>query len=123
MNANVIALIASFAKTNKIGKAKLEAFVSELVEMLPQTSGNKVGRKASPETVELRNSVMVALDELKDKAFTVKEVAEKLKAEPIHIHNALKFLKENNKISLDVVGKAEVESGKRGKKPVLYKIA
>lgn len=123
MNANVIALIASFAKANKIGKAKVEAFVSELVEMLPQASGNKVGRKASVETVELRNSVMAALDELKDKAFTVKEVAEKLQAQPIHIHNALKFLKENNKISLDVVGKAEVESGKRGKKPVLYKIA
>lgn len=123
MNANVIALIASFAKTNKIGKAKVEAFVSELVEAIPQASGNKVGRKASVETVELRNSVMAALDELKDKAFTVKEVAEKLKAEPVHIHNALKFSKENNKISLDVVGKAQVESGKRGKKPVLYKIA
>jgi len=123
MNANVIALIASFAKANKIGKAKVEAFVSELVEMMPQASSNKVGRKASVETVELRNSVMTALDELKDEAFTVKEVAEKLQAEPIHIHNALKFLKENNKISLDVVGKAEVESGKRGKKPVLYKVA
>lgn len=111
-------LAKEFAKANKIGLAKVQAFIDSLPAQ-PRSNPN-AGRKASLETVKLRNDLTNWLEENKGVEFTVKQLAEKLKAEPIHINNALGWVAENTQIKVDKVGQAEKPQGQRGRAATVY---
>lgn len=111
-------LAKEFAKANKIGFAKVKAFIDSLPAQ-PRSNPN-AGRKASLETVKLRNDLFKWLEENKGVEFTVKQLAEKLKAEPIHINNALGWVTENTSVKLVKTGQAEKAKGQRGRAATVY---
>ena len=56
LNINVTAKIAEFAKANKVSRAKIEALAVELLKEAGGKAGG--GRKASDETLKLRERFM-----------------------------------------------------------------
>ena len=105
-----IQTIESFAKTNKISKAKLQTFAETLLADLP-----KVGRKMSADSIALYDNIVKALPEYSG-TFTAKELASRFKANPVYVNNALKRLQSEGKIS-----QAGKVTGKKGKPALLWK--
>lgn len=91
-------IIAKYSKEMKCSKAKLQAFANELLANVPKASG-PVGRKTSSETLELRVSLKeYALNELKGKHFTVKELEQHFNVAHVTLNNALNYLKNKEGI-------------------------
>lgn len=105
------ALISQYAKEAKCSKAKLQAFAEAVIALQPKSCSN-AGRKASDESIRLRNALKATCQEMKGKQFTVKELAQKLNAEPVYINNNLSYLVKHRELSAKVVGKLK---GNRGK--------
>lgn len=112
------ALIAQYAKETKCSKAKLQAFAEAVVALQPKTCSN-VGRKASEESIRLRNALKTTCQEMKGKQFTIKELAQKLNAEPVYINNNLSYLVKHGELSAKVVGKLK---GTRGKPMSIWEV-
>ena len=129
MNANIENMVAEYAKANKINKAKLLAFVEEIVSIAgvkqKKESSGKRGKPASEETLALREALRDAIKSTTE-AFTVKDMQAKVSvvsnASYTNVSNALRFLAEKEKL-VKVVGKVDKAPGVRGKKPLLWSVA
>lgn len=123
MNDNIENMVAEYAKTNKINKAKLMSFVESVLSVsgTKKESSGKRGKPVSQETIELREALRDAIKGTKD-VFTVKDMQKKLGGEYVNISNALRFLAEKEKL-VSVVGKLDKKPGERGKKALLWSVA
>lgn len=124
VNSSLEALISSFAKANKISKAKLETFAIEAVALATppkkqrsQGSRENVGRKASPEAIRLRKEIGEYIPQASNK-FTSKELAERFKAEMAYVNNTLTLLEKQGLVKRS--GYASKDSGTRGRPAVLW---
>lgn len=119
INAQIEQAIAAFARENKISKAKTELFTSNVLAMLP-----KAGKPVSDEALRIRQEIKARIEELKqfEQGFTAKELAEQIKAEPVNIINALKYLAQSEGVILEA-GKLEHKTGERGRRKTLWKVA
>lgn len=104
-------LIEAFAKTNKISRAKLNLFVSELAETFP-----KSGRPASDAILYLREQIAGNLAAIK--GVTAKDVAAMFGAEYINASNTLQYLERQGKVIR--VGKKDNEPGTSGKRQIIW---
>lgn len=122
MNEQIIEAINSFAKANKISKAKLNVFVEDVIEMLPKqqsrvNGGNgKVGRKM---TDEAKRTLEFFKDPRLTTSFTSKEIASKINVHPATVNNCLRRLEQEGKVM--VVGVAEAIGP--GRKASIWQIA
>jgi len=94
-NLNEI-IIAKYSREMKCSKTKLQTFANELLANVPKASSSvgSRGRQASSETLELRVSLKeYALNELKGKQFTVKELEQHFNVAHVTLNNALNYLK------------------------------
>lgn len=122
-------LIAGFSKTNKIGREKLERFVEFILEMevpeqpvMQEPESKPRGRKTTDESLRIREQLMAMQDELKDKLFTSKEIAQQINAEPTYVTNNLRWLADNMGI-VKLVGRKDRPEGGRGRKENIWAIA
>jgi len=118
LNVNVTAKIAEFAKANKVSRAKIEALA---VELLKEAGGKVVtgaGRKASEETLKLRERVLNVKAELGVESFTAVELAAVYGVNVVEVHNALNYFVKLGKFAK--LGLAEKEEGKRGRRQVIW---
>lgn len=104
-------IIAEFAKTHKIGKAKVETFVYRILDTLPKRAG---GKKASEKTVESRIRIMGMKGS--GQRVTAKDLASTLGVTPVEASNLLKYAGAQR------VGYAERIPGKRGKIPAIFQL-
>lgn len=113
-NANVQAMVKDFAKTNKIGYAKLDKLIaSVLAEAVPVT-----GKPASPEVLKLREKLRKDFAN-KSTTVTVKQLASKYKADPVTMGNVVRYL-ANNEALFAVAGKEPRPAGMRGRAQLLW---
>lgn len=111
-------LAKEFSKANKVGFARVMEFIQSLPAQ-PRSNPN-AGRKASLETVKLRNELAKWLEENKGKEFTVKQLAEQFEAQAVHVNNALTWIGENTEIKVVKTGQAEKPAGQRGRAATVY---
>ena len=113
-NENVAALIATFAKSAKISKAKAEAFALDIIaEVKPQGGG----RPAGAETLALREKFMAYVSGVN--TFTSKQVSEVLDCEPVEVNNCIAYFNRDDADVFVQVGTI-VELGKRGRRPIVW---
>lgn len=119
INTQIVEAVATFCKTNKVNKAKTEEFVSSILGMMP-----KAGKPVSAESIRIRQEIKERIEELKqfEEGFTAKELAQKIKAEPVNVLNALKYLSQNEGVVCES-GKLEHQPGQRGRKQLLWRVA
>ena len=112
----VQAIIASFAKANKIGKAKIEALLSDAFSHIPQRK-ESTGKPVSEESIAIR----AALKKLpKGKTFIVADIAKKLNVHPAMVNNNINFLVKTESL-FSVSGKQKID-GKRGKPATVWQV-
>jgi hypothetical protein len=113
-NENVAALIAAFAKSAKISKAKAEKFALDIIaEVKPQGGG----RPAGAETLALREKFMTYVSGVN--TFTSKQVADALECEPVEVNNCIAYFNRDGADVFVQVGTI-VEPGKRGRRPIVW---
>lgn len=129
-NENIQEVLAAFAKANKVGKAKVMAFVEELVsqievptverviERVITTNGKPAGKPVSQESMKAREEIQKMAEEGNEEPFTVKELALKLEVEPVTCSNNLKYLEKLGVVK--VVGKKPKAAGERGRAETLW---
>ena len=105
--------IAEFSKTHKIGKAKVETFVSAVLDSAPKRAGGG-GRKASERTVILRDRVLAMKGS--GEKLTAKQLAERFQTTPVEAMNLLKWAGAAR------VGYAEKKAGQRGKVAAVFQL-
>lgn len=116
-------IIVEFSKANKIGKAKAESFAQAIIEQYRAENPAKgsAGRPVSDQTITLRNSVVNAVQTLRDKGekATTETIASIIGGDinKVYLCNALNWAEKGGK--LQRIGKDESKVGK-GKKPVLW---
>ena len=93
---NIESIVSEFAKANKASKAKLMSLVEQCIDVhiqsVPKASNACVGRKASSETLELRDKIRNMAPELSKSQFTIKQIAQMLKAEHVAVGNTVNKL-------------------------------
>ena len=119
-------IIVDFAKTNKIARAKAEAFAQQIIEQYTaahpvKTTGG--GRPVSDATIALRESVVLAVRMLQagGAKATVQSILPivGLQYSPVYINNALVWNEEQGRVKRN--GKAEKQG--KGKKPTVWVLA
>lgn len=113
-NETTLAAIALFAKTNKVAKAKVEAFAAELAAEFKPAGG---GRTASEETIVLRDRFMAYASGVD--TFTSLEAAQALGCRAVEVNNCIMFFNRDADVFIQV-GKAEKAEGVRGRKPTIW---
>lgn len=111
-------MIRNFAKTHKMSGPKLVDFAVQLFATVNIKEGKKVGRKASPEMLAIRDSVKEYLLSVGDNKFTTIDITKLVGCSVAEANNALTFYK--NEFNISIVGKQEKEG--KGKKPNLYQV-
>ena len=101
--------IREFSKANKIGKAKVEAFVNGILAHVPRPTG----KPASPAMLALREKVR-KLAESQQAPFTSKELASLINCSMLEANNALNYLQKRENLVI-VTGKRASIPGQRGK--------
>lgn len=114
INASAQQLIAEFAKSCKVSKAKAEGFAEQLFATLPDRP--KMGRKFSEGTLKLRQDLKQAFADHSFKA-TAKELSGTFNATPVEITNALIWLEEQGGVQRIDTLKVE---GRRGKPATIW---
>lgn len=108
--------IETFAKSVKVNKAKLLEFCQTL--LADNKTAGKTGRKASADTLQLRETIRNMRGDLPQQ-FTVSDVVAKTGAHPVYVNNALSYLRQNG-VKLEQCGKL---GGKRGKPQTIWRFA
>lgn len=104
----VNSLVLSFAKENKISKAKANDFAMALLASCK--NGNNAGRKAKESTLVLRERIkQYAITKTNTDGYTSKALAQELGASLTDVNNAFRFL------GWKQCGTMPQEKGKRGK--------
>lgn len=119
ISTNIEALISSFAKSKKIGKAQLTDFVQAVIEQLPKApvSACKAGRKTTDEAIRVRESLCNMHTSLKGNSFLVKNVAQKINTDVSTLNSQLNWLASHE----GMFAKAGIaESKGRGRKSIVW---
>lgn len=105
--------VAEFAKANKINKAKLQTFVSDLMmQIKPVKTG---GRPMAPSTLKLRDDVLNAV---RNGANTTETIGTAVgNSNKVYISNALIYWEKEGMVKR--IGKDTSKTGK-GKKPIIW---
>ena len=111
-------MIRNFAKAHKISGPKLVDFAAQLFATVNIKEGKQLGRKASPETMAIRDSVKEYLLSVGNNKFTTTDIMMIVRCSVAEANNALTYYK--NEFNISVVGKQEKEG--KGKKPNLYQV-
>jgi len=106
-NISINEQIKNFAKANKVSAGKLQEFITSLI----QANTVKVGRKASDETLKVREAFATEYKGF-SKGFTSKDVSSKYGIPLAEANNLLNYYAKQGKVK--VCGKMKVE-GQRGK--------
>ena len=113
LNTSAITSIHSFAKENKINKAKLESFVSQLLE----ANTPKVGRKQKATTAELRQRFQTEYKNLSE--ITSASVAEYFQVDKQEAINCLTYFTQKGMIRK---GEAIKVAGKKGRASIKFEV-
>lgn len=113
LKSDVVEAIEAKAVEWKFSKAKAVE-LAELAVSMSTRSYKGVGKKANPQTVELRQSVKNWMNENIGQNFTVRDLAELFSVKPVEINNVLIWL------GVEKIGDAERVPGKRGKNASLF---
>jgi hypothetical protein len=111
---NVEQKAKEFAKQCKISQAKAMAFAESILAE-GRASAPKAGRKVTDEALRIRSWLEEHKNELRSSSFTVKQICEKIKAEPAYVNNALHSVE-----GFATVGK--IKAG-RGRPAVVWAVA
>ena len=111
---NVEQKARDFAKQCKISQAKALDFANAILAE-SRASAPKAGRKVTDEALRIRSWLEENKEELKASSFTVKQICEKIKAEPAYVNNALHSVS-----GFQCVGK--IKAG-RGRPAVVWAVA
>lgn len=115
LNEAQINSISEFAKTNKIGKVKVETFVNGILAHVPRPAG----KPASPAMLALREKVR-NLAESQQAPFTSKELASMIDCSMLEANNILNYLQKRENLVI-VTGKRASIPGQRGKPSLEWK--
>lgn len=117
--------IMEFAKTNKVSRAKVEAYTATIIASLPmaKVSQGKTGRPVLEKTQALHKAIMLAINngrEGKRDAVTVRKVVsvDYPVLDKVTFNNAISALIKQGKIQH--AGKAK--TGSRGRQPFILSI-
>ena len=121
LNTVALELISSFAKANKVSKAKVTELAEQLVATMPvmvSTNRSNAGRKASETVLALRSM----MEEQKEVVvnMTAKEVASKFGCDVQEVNNTLRFFEKTGMFAK--VGLKDKEPGTRGKREVIWSV-
>ena len=122
LNTVALEMIASFAKANKVSKAKVTTLAEQLFATMPameSTNRNSAGRKASETVMALRT--MMAEQKEVVVNMTAKELASKFGFEAQEVNNTLRFFEKSGVFVK--VGLKDKEPGTRGKREVIWTVA
>lgn len=120
-------VITDFAKTNKVSRAKVEAYTAAIVASIPKThrkeSSGRIGRPVLDKTLTLHKSIVEAINNgrqgMRDAATVRKVVSvDYPQLDKITFNNALSALVKQGKIYH--VGKAK--TGTRGRQPFILAV-
>lgn len=118
---NIEQLVAEFAKSTKVSKAKALAFAESVVAQAKEEMP-KPGRKTTDESIRTRQAIKEMQDVLKGNVFTIKELAEKIEADPVYVNNNIRWLAKHEGL-FKVEGKKDKLPGQKGKKELLWTVA
>lgn len=99
-------LVADFAKTNKISKAKLEGLVQAVLAEATITH-KPSGRKTTDESIRLREALVSEIALRAGTQFTIKDLCSKLQALQTYVNNNLSWLVKHNIVKASKCGKCE----------------
>ena len=111
MNMTIENLVTSFAKQNKVSKAKLMSLVAEM-QQVKNPTGRPVGNKAQIVRDTIRSMKT-------SEPFTSVDIAKKTGYDIVSVNNSLRYLMQVEKVIIQA-GKQE-RTGARGKRPILWK--
>ena len=121
MNTNIEAIINNFAKTNKVGKAKAEAFANEILASVKpkaeteRTRSGKMGRPVMDKTKELHQAIIQTVNNgfrARRDAVLVRNL---VGVDNVTFNNAVRTLVKQGK--LYHAGKAH--TGRKGRQPYI----
>lgn len=120
-------VIADFAKTNKVSRAKVEAYTSAIVASIPKTtrkeSGGRIGRPVMDKTMALHKAIIETINNgrqgMRD-TVTVRKVVsvDHPGMDKVTFNNALSAMVKQGKIYH--AGKAK--TGARGRQPFILAV-
>lgn len=109
-NEQIQAIIQAFAKENKVSRAKIKSLANSIIATLP-----KQGRPVMEKTVTLHNQILDYIKEGKNYTEAIEQVSG---IDRVTLHNNIKALENKGAI----VRCGRVQTGKRGRQPVLYSL-
>ena len=118
MNSNISSLITDFAKNNRIGKQRVEEFVSKIVENCSSKQNSKSNSKRDNQFLFVKNAIIARAKNFE--VFSYKQISQDLGVSMYLVHKAVKECKKEN-----IVKQAEYERvpGARGKQTPLWMLA
>jgi hypothetical protein len=124
MNTNIINLINDFAKNNRIGKARVEELVVNVISNCVPSSvkKNRIPKQKIQKTSrnDLHNFIKSEIVTMAKnfEVFSIVDVATKLSVSPYLVHRAVMECKNDNILK----NVEKVENGKRGRKATMFMI-
>lgn len=100
LSTSTVEAINSYSRANKCSREKLSAFVEQILQGEKVSAVNKpvkqssarVGRPASEEGIRVRNALKECKQELVNKPFLVKSLAQTLNTDVVTLNNQLNWL-------------------------------
>jgi len=121
LNTTALELIASFAKANKVSRAKVTELGEQLIATVPvqEITRGTPGRKASDTVLALRKMMSEQKDQIIN--MTAKDVAAKFGVSPVEANNTIRFFEKSGMFIR--AGFKDKEPGTRGKREVIWNVA
>ena len=118
MNPNISSLITDFAKNNRIGKQRVEEFVSKIVENCSCKQNSESKSKRDNQFLFVKNTIIARAKNFE--VFSYRQISQDLGVSMYLVHKAVKECKKEN-----IVKQAEYERvpGARGKQTPLWMLA
>lgn len=113
MKPEILLSVEEFAKQNKMSRSKLTAFAQNIIAL--HAPSKPSGRKASDATMQHRQAIGAWVEANKGKEFTTEDIVQAVGCHKAEANNALKRLP-----NVQVIGTMS-NSGKRGRKPQIFK--
>lgn len=129
LSIQAIESINAYAKANKTSREKLCAFIEEIVKAEVPVKAKKefsngqrgrsarVGRPASEEGIRVREALKACKQQLTNKPFLVKQLAQQLHTDPVTLNNQLNWLSKKEGM---FVKHGKADSIGRGRRQVIW---
>lgn len=109
-NAQIQTIIQTFAKENKISKAKMQSFADSILSLQPQH-----GRPMLSKTKELHNKILEYIRQGKTNS---SEIIQASGIDKVTLNNNIRALEKHGMITRT----GTISTGKRGRQPVVYQV-